>query len=33
VITVGADPLADISALARPEHITAVWTAGRRVKG
>jgi imidazolonepropionase-like amidohydrolase len=33
VITVGADPLADISVLARPEHITAVWTAGRRVKG
>ena len=33
VITVGADPLADISTLARPEHITAVWTAGRRVKG
>ncbi|HEX9032472.1 MAG TPA: amidohydrolase family protein [Streptosporangiaceae bacterium] len=33
VITVGADPLADISVLARPEHITAVWTRGRRVKG
>ncbi|HEX9521050.1 MAG TPA: amidohydrolase family protein [Streptosporangiaceae bacterium] len=33
VITVGADPLADISVLARPEHVTAVWTAGRRVKG
>jgi len=33
VITVGADPIADISALARPERITAVWTAGRRVKG
>jgi imidazolonepropionase-like amidohydrolase len=33
VITVGADPLADISTLARPEHITAVWTSGRRVKG
>lgn len=33
VITVGADPLADIAVLARPEHITAVWTAGRRVKG
>jgi imidazolonepropionase-like amidohydrolase len=32
VITVGADPLADISVLARPEHITAVWTRGRRVK-
>jgi imidazolonepropionase-like amidohydrolase len=33
VITVGADPLADMSVLARPEHITGVWTAGRRVKG
>ena len=33
VITVGADPLADISVLARPEHITAVWARGRRVKG
>jgi imidazolonepropionase-like amidohydrolase len=33
VITVGANPLADIGVLARPEHITGVWTAGRRVKG
>jgi len=33
VITVGADPLADISVLARPEHVTAVWSGGRRVKG
>jgi imidazolonepropionase-like amidohydrolase len=33
VITVGADPLSDISVLARPEHITGVWAAGRRVKG
>ena len=33
VITVGADPLSDISVLARPEHVTAVWTQGRRVKG
>jgi len=33
VITVGADPLADISVLARPAHITGVWSAGRRVKG
>jgi imidazolonepropionase-like amidohydrolase len=33
VITVGADPLADISVLARPEHITGVWKGGRRVKG
>src|ERR1700691_1975085 len=31
VITVGADPLADISVLTRPEHITGVWKAGRRV--
>jgi len=33
VLMVGADPLADISVLARPEHITGVWKAGRRVKG
>jgi len=33
VITIGADPLGDISVLARPEHITGVWAAGRRVKG
>jgi imidazolonepropionase-like amidohydrolase len=33
IITVGADPLSDISVLARPEHVTAVWTQGRRVKG
>ncbi len=33
VITVGADPLADISVIGRPEHITGVWKAGRRVKG
>ena len=33
VITVGANPLDDIAALARPEHITGVWTRGRRVKG
>jgi imidazolonepropionase-like amidohydrolase len=33
VLTVGADPLADISVLTKPEHITGVWTAGRRVKG
>jgi len=33
VITVGADPLSDISVLARPEHVTAVWAQGRRVKG
>jgi imidazolonepropionase-like amidohydrolase len=31
-ITVGADPLADISVLAQPERITGVWIAGQRVK-
>jgi imidazolonepropionase-like amidohydrolase len=31
VITVAADPLADIAALGRPEHITGVWVNGRRV--
>jgi imidazolonepropionase-like amidohydrolase len=33
VITLDADPLADISVLARPPQVTAVWTAGRQVKG
>ncbi len=33
VITVDADPLADISVLADPAHVTAVWTGGRQVKG
>jgi imidazolonepropionase-like amidohydrolase len=33
VITLDADPLADISVLAQPAHVTAVWTAGRQVKG
>jgi imidazolonepropionase-like amidohydrolase len=32
VITLDADPLADIAVLADPEHVTGVWTAGRRVK-
>jgi imidazolonepropionase-like amidohydrolase len=32
VITLDADPLADISVLAEPAHVTGVWTAGRRVK-
>lgn len=32
-ITVDADPLADITILAQPEHITGVWIAGHRVKG
>jgi imidazolonepropionase-like amidohydrolase len=33
VITLDADPLADISVLAQPAHVTAVWRAGRQVKG
>jgi imidazolonepropionase-like amidohydrolase len=32
-ITIDADPLADISVLAAPEHVTGVWLGGRRVKG
>ena len=33
VITLDADPLADISVLAQPAHVTAVWRAGHQVKG
>jgi imidazolonepropionase-like amidohydrolase len=33
VITLDADPVADIGVLADPGHITAVWTGGRPVKG
>jgi imidazolonepropionase-like amidohydrolase len=33
VITVAADPLADIAVLSRPEQITGVWANGRRVAG
>jgi imidazolonepropionase-like amidohydrolase len=33
VITLDADPLADIGVLASPRHVTGVWTAGRLVKG
>jgi imidazolonepropionase-like amidohydrolase len=33
VITLDADPLADIGVLADPAHVTAVWTRGRLVKG
>jgi imidazolonepropionase-like amidohydrolase len=33
VITLDADPLADIGVLADPQHVTAVWTGGRLVKG
>jgi imidazolonepropionase-like amidohydrolase len=32
VITLDADPLADITVLAQPAHITGVWTKGRQVK-
>ena len=32
VITLDADPLADIGVLADPAHVTGVWTGGRRVK-
>lgn len=32
VLTLDADPVADIGVLAKPEHITGVWKAGRRVK-
>src|SRR5690349_8278116 len=33
VITLDADPLADIGVLADPDRITAVWARGRQVKG
>jgi len=33
VITLDADPLADIGVLADPDRITAVWVRGRQVKG
>jgi imidazolonepropionase-like amidohydrolase len=33
ILTLDADPLVDISVLAKPEHVTGVWTRGRRVKG
>jgi imidazolonepropionase-like amidohydrolase len=33
VITLDADPLADIGVLADPDRITRVWTGGRLVKG
>jgi imidazolonepropionase-like amidohydrolase len=33
IITLDADPVADITVLAQPGHITGVWTGGRRVKG
>jgi imidazolonepropionase-like amidohydrolase len=33
VITVAADPLADVSVLAEAGNVTGVWKAGQRVKG
>jgi imidazolonepropionase-like amidohydrolase len=33
VLTLDGDPLADISLLAAPDHVTAVWVRGRQVKG
>jgi imidazolonepropionase-like amidohydrolase len=33
VITLDADPLADIGVLGEPDHVTGVWTGGRQVKG
>jgi imidazolonepropionase-like amidohydrolase len=33
IVTLDADPLADITVLAKPEHVCGVWTRGRRVKG
>jgi imidazolonepropionase-like amidohydrolase len=33
ILTLDADPLADISVLTQPDHITGVWTHGHRVKG
>jgi imidazolonepropionase-like amidohydrolase len=32
VLTLDADPLADLAVLAEPAHVTGVWRAGRRVK-
>jgi len=32
IVTLDADPLADIDVLTKPDHITGVWTRGRRVK-
>ena len=33
VITLSADPVADITVLADPSRVTAVWQAGRQIKG
>jgi imidazolonepropionase-like amidohydrolase len=33
LLTLDADPLADLAVFAQPAHITGVWKSGRRVKG
>jgi imidazolonepropionase-like amidohydrolase len=33
ILTLDADPVADISVLAEPAHVIGVWTRGRQVKG
>ena len=33
LITLDADPLADIAVIAEPRHVTGVWVRGRQVKG
>jgi imidazolonepropionase-like amidohydrolase len=33
ILTLDADPVADISVLAQPAHVTGVWIAGKRLKG
>jgi imidazolonepropionase-like amidohydrolase len=33
ILTLDADPLADITVLGDPAHVTGVWVGGRRVKG
>jgi imidazolonepropionase-like amidohydrolase len=33
ILTLDADPVADITVLAAPAHVTGVWTRGRQVKG
>ena len=32
VLTLDTDPLGDLGALTKPEHVTGVWKAGQRVK-
>ncbi len=33
ILTLDADPVAEISVLAQPAHVTGVWIGGKRVKG